>query len=286
MLNKLNKFSSHITQKMEHAPIQAMLYSLGLTKKDMNKPQIGISSIGNTSKLNLYSSHISRSLINKELIPMPFKTIGVSDAISMGTFGMRYSLPSRELIADSIETVVAAHHYDGIICIPGCDENLPGSLMGIARLNRPGLIVYGSSMRVPSYKEESLDTVSTLETYEKYETAKIIDKEHANYLEKVSYSGLNTANTMAICFEIMGMMLPNSSSSLSGTEEKIKECKDIGNIIKNLLIKDIKPSDILTKQAFQNAIVAMYTFGGSTNAVIHLLACAKSAGVLLNLDDF
>ena len=275
-----------------------MLYSLGLTKDDMNKAQVAVASMwysGNpcNSKLNIYSDAISSSIKrNDKMIPMQFNTIGVSDGISMGTPGMRYSLPSRELIADSIETVVNAQHYDGVICVPGCDKNLPGSLMGILRLNRPSLIVYGGSMKSTEYKESKLDIVSAFESYGKYTSGKISEDERLDIIQNScdkgcgSCSGLYTANTMAVCLETLGMMLPNSSSSSPGTIEKSKECMDTGNVIQNLLEKDIKPSDILTKQSFLNAITVTYAFGGSTNAVIHLLACANSAGIHLTLDDF
>jgi dihydroxy-acid dehydratase len=296
--SNINKFSCEITQKKERGAAQAMLYSLGLTKNDMNKAQVAVASMwysGNpcNSKLNIYSDAISSSIQRSDkMIPMQFNTIGVSDGISMGTPGMRYSLPSRELIADSIETVVSAQHYDGVICIPGCDKNLPGSLMGISRLNRPSLIVYGGSMRSTEYKGTKLDIVSAFESYGKYTSGKISEDERLDIIQNScdkgcgSCSGLYTANTMAVCLETLGMMLPNSSSSSPGTIEKSKECMDTGNVIQNLLEKDIKPSDILTKESFLNAITATYAFGGSTNAVIHLLACANSAGIDLKLDDF
>jgi dihydroxy-acid dehydratase len=295
--SNINKYSCQITQRKERGAAQAMLYALGFTKDDMNKAQVGVVSMwysGNpcNSKLNIYSDAISSSIRTKKMIPMQFNTIGVSDGISMGTPGMRYSLPSRELIADSIETVVNAQHYDGVICIPGCDKNLPGSLMGISRLNRPSLIVYGGSMKSTEYKGMKLDIVSAFESYGKYTSGKISESERLDIIQNScdkgcgSCSGLYTANTMAVCLETLGMMLPNSSSSSPGTIEKDKECMDTGNVIRNLLEKDIKPSDILTKESFLNAITVTYAFGGSTNAVIHLLACANSAGIDLKLDDF
>jgi len=295
--SNLNKYSSQITQKKERGAAQAMLYSLGLTKNDLNKPQVGVVSMwysGNpcNSKLNIYSDAISLSIKNQKMIPMQFNTISVSDGISMGTQGMRYSLPSRELIADSIETVVNAQHYDGVICIPGCDKNLPGSLMGISRLNRPSLIVYGGSMKSTTYKGTKLDIVSAFESYGKYISGKITEDERLEIIQNAcdkgcgSCSGLYTANTMAVCLETLGMMLPNSSSTSTGTIEKELECLYTGNIIHNLLEKDIKPSDILTKESFLNAITMTYAFGGSTNAVIHLLACANSAQIDITLDDF
>lgn len=296
--SNMNKYSSEITQKKERGAAQAMLYSLGLTKADMNKAQVAVASMwysGNpcNSKLNIYSDAISSSIQRSDkMIPMQFNTIGVSDGISMGTPGMRYSLPSRELIADSIETVVNAQHYDGVICVPGCDKNLPGSLMGISRLNRPSLIVYGGSMKSSNYKGMKLDIVSAFESYGKYTSGKISEDERLDIIQNScdkgcgSCSGLYTANTMAVCLETLGMMIPNSSSTSPGTPEKDEECNKMGDIIHNLLEKDIKPSDILTKQSFLNAITVTYAFGGSTNAVIHLLACANSAGIHLTLDDF
>ena len=293
----LNKYSSEITQKKERGAAQAMLYALGLTKDDLNQAQIGVASMwysGNpcNSKLNIFSDIISKSIKTRYMLPMQFNTIGVSDGISMGTDGMRYSLPSRELIADSIETVVNAQHYDGVVCIPGCDKNLPGSLMGISRLNRPSLIVYGGSMKSTKYKDMNLDIVSAFESYGKYMSGKITEKERLDIIQNScnkgcgAWSGLYTANTMAVCLETLGMMLPNSSSSSPGTFEKEKECNSIGSVMKNLLEKDIKPSDILTRESFLNAIIMTYAFGGSTNAVIHLLACANSIGINLVLDDF
>lgn len=295
--SNMNKYSSEITQKKERGAAQAMLYSLGLTKADMNKAQVAVASMwysGNpcNSKLNIFSDLISNSIKDKKMLPMQFNTIGVSDGISMGTPGMRYSLPSRELIADSIETVVNAQHYDGVICVPGCDKNLPGSLMGISRLNRPSLIVYGGSMKSSNYKGMKLDIVSAFESYGKYTSGKISEDERLDVIQNScdkgcgSCSGLYTANTMAVCLETLGMMIPNSSSTSPGTPEKDEECNKMGDIIHNLLEKDIKPSDILTKQSFLNAITVTYAFGGSTNAVIHLLACANSAGIHLTLDDF
>jgi dihydroxy-acid dehydratase len=295
--SNINKYSCQITQRKERGAAQAMLYALGLTKDDMNKAQVGVASMwysGNpcNSKLNIYSDAISSSIRTQKMIPMQFNTIGVSDGISMGTPGMRYSLPSRELIADSIETVVNAQHYDGVICVPGCDKNLPGSLKGISRLNRPSLIVYGGSMKSTEYKGMKLDIVSAFESYGKYTSGKISEDERLDIIQNScdkgcgSCSGLYTANTMAVCLETLGMMLPNSSSSSPGTIEKDEECMNTGNVIQNLLEKDIKPSDILTKESFLNAITVTYAFGGSTNAVIHLLACANSAGIDLKLDDF
>ena len=293
----LNKFSSCITQNIKHAPAQAMLFSLGLTKQDLNKPQIGIASMGYAgnpcnSKLNQYASAINSSILKQNAIPMLFNTIGISDGISMGTEGMRYSLPSRELISDSIESVVRAHHYDGIICIPGCDKNLPASLLALIQLNRPGLIVYGGSMKSSPYKQKPLDIISAFESYGQFTSGKITNKERSLIVENAcnkqggSCAGLYTANTMALCLETMGLIIPNGSSTLSTTTAKFDECKKIGSIMYNLIERDIKPLDILTKDSFLNAITITYAFGGSTNAIIHLLACAKSANISLNVDDF
>jgi len=295
----LNRYSKIITQKKENGAAQAMLYSLGLNKNDLLKPQIGVCSMwyqGNpcNSKLNILSNRVSNHLKDQNLLPMEFNTIGISDGISMGTSGMRYSLPSRELICDSIESVVKGLHYDSLVCIPGCDKNLPGSVMAMVLLDRPSLMIYGGSMK-PSYLDEKnnkLDIVSAFEAYGKFINKEISNEERQNIIENScdkgcgSCSGLYTANTMAIIFEVMGLMLPNSSSAMSLSNEKMTECISAGEAVYNLLKKDIKPSNILTKTSFKNAIKILYLTGGSTNAVIHLLAVAKMANIDITLDDF
>ena len=297
---KLNKYSSVITQNKENGAAQAMLHSLNLSKNDLQKAQVGVCSMwyqGNpcNSKLNIYADLVSKSISNNnELLPMQFNTIGISDGISMGTNGMKYSLPSRDLISDSIESVVNGLHYDSLICIPGCDKNLPGSVMAMILLDRPSFMIYGGSMK-PSYLDEKnnkLDIVSAFEAYGKFISKEINDNERQSIIENAcdkscgSCSGLYTANTMATIFEVMGLTLPNSSSSMSLSNEKYDECNLAGETIYNLMYNDIRPSDIITKKSFENAIKMLYLTGGSTNAVIHLLAIAKLANIDLTLDDF
>ena len=295
----LNNYSRVITQNIENGAAQAMLYSLGLDSNDLNKGQIGIASMwyqGNpcNSKLDIYSNFSAKSVQDENLLPMQFNTIGISDGISMGTDGMKYSLPSRDLIADSIESVVRGLHYDGLICIPGCDKNLPGSVMAMVLLDRPSFMIYGGSMK-PSYlneKNNKLDIVSAFEAYGKYISNEINDKERQDIIENAcdrscgSCSGLYTANTMATIFEVMGLTLPNSSSSMSLSKEKFEECSKSGETIKYLLTEDIRPSEIFTKKSFINAIKMLYFTGGSTNAIIHLLAIADLTKIKLTLNDF
>ena len=297
MLSTLNKFSKLITQTKKSGPAQSMLYALGLTHNDLKKAQVGIGTVyleGNpcNSKLPILSDLVKTSLQNKNLLPMRFNTIGISDGMSMGTSGMSYSLPSRELIADSFETVVRGQHYDSLICIPGCDKNLPASAMALARLNRPGFIIYGGSMKPNYYKGKPLDIVSSFNSYGEYLRKEIDDDERTNIVKQSchgdcgSCSGFYTANTMGCILEVMGLTLPNGSSNMSMSSEKFEECNQAGKIIKNLLINDIKPLDIMTREAFLNAIKLLFLIGGSTNGVIHLLAMAKTAKVELTLEDF
>lgn len=299
-MSNLNKFSRVITQSRKNGAAQSMLYALGLKPSDMNKAQIGIATMwleGNpcNSKLNHLSSYIGSSVNHQKLLSMRFNTIGVSDGMSMGTDGMKYSLPSRELITDSIESVVRAQHYDGLICVPGCDKNLPASAMALARLNRPGFIIYGGSMK-PSYQEvcgktEKLDIVSSFESYGRYIKGEIDDNTRQSIVENSCHkdcgacSGFYTANTMACLLEVMGLMLPNGSSNMSASSEKNREIGSSGRIMLNLLEKDIKPLDIMTKESFLNAIKFLTLIGGSTNGIIHLLAIAKTAGVNLTFED-
>ena len=301
MSTNLNKFSRIITQPKKNGAAQSMLYALGLTKEDMSKAQVGIGTVwfeGNpcNSKLNGLARQVSSSLHEKELLPLIFNTVGVSDGMSMGTDGMRYSLPSRELITDSMESVVRGQHYDGLICIPGCDKNLPASAMALARLNRPGFVIYGGSMK-PSYyqvkgEEKKLDIVSSFESYGQFIKGEINDEERQGIVENACHgdcgacSGFYTANTMACLLEVMGLMLPNGSSNMSASREKRNELLNSGQTIMNLLERDIKPLDIMTRESFLNAVKFLSLIGGSTNGVIHLLAIAKTAGVKLTLDDF
>lgn len=279
-----------------------MLYALGLKKDDMPKPQIGIGSVwyeGNpcNSKLNELSNKCKKSILEKDLIGFQFNTVGVSDGMTMGTRGMNYSLPSRGLIADSVETMVYAHHYDGFIGIPSCDKNLPGMAMAMFRLDRPSMLIYGGSMR-PNFIDtggdtlEKVDIVSSFESYGKYLKGDITEEDRDNIIQNAcnkqcgSCAGLYTANTMASILEVMGLMLPNSSSNLSLSQEKFIECDISGEIMLNLIKKDIKPSDIITKESFHNAIKMLYILGGSSNAIIHLLAMAKELNIDLTLNDF
>lgn len=293
----MNRISKILTQPNHKAAAQSMFYALGLKQKDLNKPQIGIGSVyydSNPCNSKLYKlANTVQDSINKEnMIGFKFNTIGVSDGISMGTEGMRYSLPSRELIADSIETIAGAHYYDGLVLIPGCDKNLPASLMALLRLNRPGFIIYGGAMAPNYYKQKKLDIVSTFESYGEFINNKINNEEFRNIIQNAcnkdcgACSGLYTANTMASILEVMGITLPNSSSNPSLSNEKFDECLDAGNIMENLIKNNIKPSDIITQESFKNSIILTYLLGGSTNAVIHLLAIARNANIDLDLNDF
>ena len=294
-IRNLNKYSKVITQPKERGAAQATLYSLGLKPEDMNKPQVGIASMwyqGNpcNCKLNILSEKIQQSVNEQDLLGLQFNTIGISDGISMGTSGMKYSLPSRDLISDSIETVMKGMHYDSLVCIPGCDKNLPGSVMAMVQLNRPSILVYGGSM--PPSKKEKLDIVSAFESYGQFISGSINESERKAIVQNDchkdcgSCSGFYTANTMACLFELMGLTLPNSSSNMSLSKDKMNETELIGPAILNLMEMDLKPLDILTKQSFVNAIKFLSIVGGSTNAVIHLLAIAKLAKIDINLDDF
>lgn len=297
MKTNLNKYSKILTQKKQNASAQAMLYALGLDKTDLNKPQIGIGTVwfeGNpcNSKLDILSKKVKNNLNKNNYLGLRFNTIGVSDGKTMGTDAMRYSLPSRELITDSMETMINAEHYDGCVLIPGCDKNLPAAAMTLARVNRPGFIIYGGSMR-PSYLDDNkLDIVSSFEAYGKYIKGEISDNERETVIMNAchqkcgSCSGFYTANTMACILEVMGLTLPNSSSNMSLSSEKFKECNNSFETIDNLLRLDIKPLDIMTRESFINAIKFLTIIGGSTNGVIHLLAMAKTAGVELSLKDF
>ncbi|XOD69606.1 MAG: dihydroxy-acid dehydratase [Flavobacteriales bacterium AspAUS03] len=296
MKKRINRFSVELTEDLSLPSSQAMLYGTGLTEADFQKAQVGIVSNwyeGNPCNmhLNVLSQEIKTSVQAQGLVGFQFNTIGVSDGITMGTLGMRYSLPSRELIADSIETVVAAQHYDGVVAIPGCDKNMPGTLMALLRLNRPAIIVYGGSIASGCHNGEKLNIVSTLEALAKRNTGKISETEYKNIIKKScpgagACGGMYTANTMATALEAMGMTQPYSSSSPAIGEEKIQECRQVGKTIKNLLEEDIKPKDIITKKALENAITLAIALGGSTNLVLHLLAVAKTAGINLSLKDF
>ena len=295
-MDNLNKYSQRITQDETQPASQAMLHAIGLTTTDFKKAQVGIVSTGWEGNpcnmhLNALALDIKKSVINENLVGLIFNTIGVSDGISMGTDGMRYSLLSRDLIADSIETVVSAQWYDAVVAIVGCDKNMPGAIMGMGRLNRPSLLVYGGTIAPGYYKGQKLDVVSAFEVFGKKLAGTITEEDFAGIVQNAipgpgACGGMYTANTMAAAIEALGMSLPYSSSSPAVSEEKRNECLDAGRAIKVLLEKDIKPKDIMTKKAFENAIVIIMIFGGSTNAVLHLIAMAKSVDVSITQDDF
>jgi dihydroxy-acid dehydratase len=278
-----------------------MLYATGLTEEDMNKPQIGVCSVwyeGNPCNMHLLelSEYVKQGVAEQDLVGYRFNTVGVSDGISMGTVGMRYSLQSRDLIADSIETVMGAQWYDGLIALPGCDKNMPGCVMAMGRLDRPSIMVYGGTIRAGKQPSngESLDIVSAFQSYGQYVYDKISEEERKEIIQHAcpgpgACGGMYTANTMATAIEALGMSLPYSSSSPADSQEKRDECIKAGEAMKNLLAKDIKPRDIMTKGAFDNAIRMIMMTGGSTNAVLHLIAMSRSCQdpeVAVSLDDF
>ncbi len=296
MANRPNRYSSRITQPKSQGASQAMLYGTGLTTEDMGKPEVGISSVwyeGNTCNMHLLglAEKIKEGVVKAGLVGMRFNTVGVSDGISMGTEGMSYSLQSRDLIADSIETVMAAQWYDANISIPGCDKNMPGCVMAMGRLNRPALMVYGGTIK-PGYRnEKKIDIISAFQSYGEFIAGNITDEERQEIVRKAcpgpgACGGMYTANTMASAIEAMGMSLPYSSSTPAVDPKKLEECLQAGQAIRYLLDNDIKPRDIMTRDAFENAMVIVTALGGSTNAVLHLLALARSVGVDLSIDDF
>lgn len=293
---KLNKYSKTITQDPTQPAAQAMLYGIGLTDNDMNKAQVGIVSMGydgNTCNMHLngLAKLIKQSVFDNDLVGLIFNTIGVSDGISNGTDGMRYSLLSRDIIADSIEAVCGAHYYDGLIAVPGCDKNMPGSLIAIGRLNRPAIMVYGGTIAAGQYKGEALNIISSFEALGKKIAGQLNDEDFKGIVKNSclgagACGGMYTANTMAAAIEALGMSLPFSSSNPALSKEKQKECDAVGDAIKILLQKNITPKDIMTRKAFENAITVIMVLGGSTNAVLHLIAMAKSVDVDLSQDDF
>ncbi|HQO31666.1 MAG TPA: dihydroxy-acid dehydratase [Chitinophagales bacterium] len=295
-MSTLNKYSKTITQDETQPAAQAMLHAIGLTDEDLKKPQVGIVSTGwdgNPCNMHLNGlSHQLKSLVTQQnLVALNFYTIGVSDGISMGTSGMRYSLVSREVIADSIETNAGAQFYDGIISIAGCDKNMPGVIMGMARLNRPSLMVYGGTIAPGKHKGENIDVVSAFEALGKKFAGTISDEDYKDVINNAcpgagACGGMYTANTMASAIEALGMSLPYSASNPAVSEDKKNELKQAAAAIRNLLEKDIKPSDIMTFKAFENAIRIVIVLGGSTNAVMHLIAMAKTIGVKLTIADF
>ncbi|WP_259147430.1 dihydroxy-acid dehydratase [Candidatus Karelsulcia muelleri] len=290
-----NTFSIKLTKNNTLPAAQAMLYATGLKEYDFNKAQVGIVSNwyeGNPCNMHLHiiSNNIKSSIKKNGMVGFKFNTIGISDGISMGTSGMRYSLPSRELIADSIESVVKTHHYDGLIGIPGCDKNIPGIVMAMLRLNRPSILVYGGSISSGYYNGKKLNIVSAFEALGEKNIGKITELEYKNIIKHAcpgpgACGGMYTANTMASCLEAMGITIPYSSSSLANTSFKKKECINIGYYINNILKNNIKPLDIITYKSIKNAITLAIALGGSTNLVIHILAIAKTANLDLKLNE-
>jgi len=294
--SELNRYSKTLTQDPTQPAAQAMLYGIGLTDDDMQKAQVGIVSMGydgNTCNMHLndLAKIVKEGVWTEDLVGLIFHTIGVSDGMSNGTDGMRYSLVSRDVIADSIEAVCGAQYYDGLIALPGCDKNMPGSVMAMGRLNRPSIMVYGGTIEPGHYKGEDLNIVSAFEALGKRMAGEMDEFDFKQIIKNACPSagacgGIYTANTMAAAIEALGMSLPYSSSNPALSQQKKDECLAAGKAIKILLEKDIKPSDVMTRKAFENAIVTIMVIGGSTNAVLHLLAMAKSVDVELTQDDF
>ncbi len=293
---KLNKYSSRITQPKAQGASQAMLYGAGMSETDMDKAQVGISSIwyeGNTCNMHLLdlAQKVKEGVSAAGLIGFRFNSIGVSDGISMGTAGMSYSLQSRELIADSIESVMCAQWYDANISLPGCDKNMPGCLIAMGRLNRPSIMIYGGTIKPGDYAGQKLDIVSAFQSYGEFLSGRIDEAARKAIVKRAcpgagACGGMYTANTMASAIEAMGMSLPYSSSTPALDPQKLAECFNAGAAIKNLLEKDLKPGDIMTREAFENAMVLVTVLGGSTNAVLHLLAMARAVDIELTIDDF
>jgi len=297
MTEPLNKYSRRITQPKSQGASQAQLYAVGLTEADMDKAQVGISSVwyeGNSCNmhLNLLADAVKEGVQGAGLVGMRFNTIGVSDGMSMGTEGMKYSLQSRDLIADSIETVMCAQWYDANVSIPGCDKNMPGCLIAMGRVNRPALMVYGGTIRPGKSRTGCpLDIVSAFQSYGEYIAKRIDEEERFDIVRHAcpgagACGGMYTANTMAAAIEALGMSLPGSSSTPAEDPAKLDECRRAGAAIRNLLERNLKPRDIMTREAFENAMVITMVLGGSTNAVLHLIAMARAVGVPLTIDDF
>ncbi len=296
MAQKLNKFSSRVTQLKSQGASQAMLYGTGMTDEDMSKAEVGIATVwweGNTCNMHLndLAAKVREGVIAAGLVSMRFNTIGVSDGIAMGTEGMSFSLQSRDLIADSIETVMGAQWYDANISLPGCDKNMPGCLMAMGRVNRPALMVYGGTIKPGHWNQRTLDVVSAFQSYGEFIAGKIDDKTRQAIVRNScpgpgACGGMYTANTMASAIEALGMSLPYSSSTPAVDPQKLEECFQAGAAIRALLERDIKPRDIMTREAFENAMVMVMALGGSTNAVLHLIAMARAVDVTLTVDDF
>jgi len=293
---ELNKYSKTITLDPTQPAAQAMFYGIGLTEEDLHKAQVGVVSMGydgNTCNmhLNALAEQVKKSIWEQDLVGLTFHTIGVSDGMSNGTPGMRYSLVSRDVIADSIETVCGAQYYDALIAVPGCDKNMPGSLIAMGRLNRPAIMLYGGTIAPGHYKGQDLNIVSAFEALGQKIAGQLDEADFKGIVQNAcpgagACGGMYTANTMASAIEALGMSLPYSSSNPALSPEKQQECKDAGAAIRLLLEKDIKPRDIMTRKAFENAVSVIMVLGGSTNAVLHMIAMAKSVGVDFTIDDF
>src|SRR5438309_9764658 len=291
-----NKFSSKITRPKSQGASQAMLYATGLSDEDMEKPQVGIASVwfeGNSCNMHLLhlAEKVKEGVKAAGLVGFRFNTIGVSDGIAMGTDGMSFSLQSRDLIADSIETVMNAQWYDANISIPGCDKNMPGCLMAMGRLNRPSLMVYGGTIRAGSQNGQKLDVISAFQSYGEYLSGRIDEEQRKNIVRHAcpgagACGGMYTANTMASAIEVLGMSLPYSSSTPAEDPLKLEECVRAGTAIRNLLESDLKPRDTMTREAFENAMEFLTSVGGSTNAVLHLIAMLRPAITTLSPDAF
>jgi dihydroxy-acid dehydratase len=293
----LNKYSSRITQPKSQGASQAMLFATGMTTDDMNKPQVGIASVwyeGNPCNMHLLAlaGKVKEGVVAAGMVGMRFNTIGVSDGISMGTDGMSFSLQSRDLIADSIETVMSSQWYDANVSIPGCDKNMPGCVIAMGRLNRPSLMVYGGTIRAGhGVDNEKLDVVSAFQSYGQFLSGAVDEGQRQQIVRRScpgpgACGGMYTANTMAAAIEALGMALPYSSSTPAEDPRKLQECVQAGQTVRRLLELDLKPRDIMTRQAFENAMTLVIALGGSTNAVLHLIAMARSVCVPLSIDDF
>lgn len=293
---ELNKYSKNVTQDPTQPAAQAMLYAIGLTEEDLKKPLIGIGSTGYEGNpcnmhLNDLAQEVKTGVNDSGLVGLVFNTIGVSDGISMGTYGMRYSLPSRDIIADSMETVVQAMNYDGLVTVVGCDKNMPGALMAMIRLNRPSVLVYGGTIASGCYKDKKLDVVSAFEAWGEKVAGTMNDEDYKGVIQNAcpgagACGGMYTANTMASAIEALGMAMPYNSSNPAIGKHKQNDAIDSGKALRNLLEKDIKPSDIINRKSMENAVRLLTLLGGSTNAVLHFLAIAKAADVEFTLDDF
>ncbi|MGZ3840049.1 MAG: dihydroxy-acid dehydratase [Flavisolibacter sp.] len=295
-MKEINKYSKVLTQDETQPAAQAMLYGIGLTDEDLKKAQVGVVSMGydgNTCNMHLndLATIVKQGVWDNDLVGLIFNTIGVSDGMSNGTDGMRYSLVSRDIIADSIEAVCGAQYYDALIALPGCDKNMPGSIIAMGRLNRPSIMVYGGTIAPGHYKGQDLNIVSAFEALGQKIAGKISEEDFRSVVKAScpgagACGGMYTANTMAAAIEALGMSLPYSSSNPAVSKEKKEECLAAGKAIRYLLEKDIKPKDIMTRKAFENAITVIMALGGSTNAVLHLIAMAKSVDIALTQDDF